>query len=187
MTKIKKYATLLLALGILALGTAFATAGSGNRPALPDEVAAAIDSGAVIAFYDADGNTLWSSDSEAAFDPALLEQVAEVIISDADGNVTYDLAVTTNPNGKLVIETDEGFFGLGALLKEAGITGAMDGSGMQNQERSKSQHQYQEQKKEQRDEHQAGSGCNNGCQQGEDHGQHNDHDGHHGSGAKHGK
>ena len=159
MTKFKKMTTLLLALGILALGSAFATAGTPGKPALPDEIVAAIDSGAVITFYDADGNALWSSDGEVAFDPALLEQVAEVVIADADGNVIEDLPVVTGPGGKLVVQVDDGYLGLGILLKEAGITGVApaDGSGMQNQE----QHQYKEQHQE---KHQTKGDCEDGGQ-----------------------
>jgi len=172
MTKFKKMTTLLLALGILALGSAFATAGTPGKPALPDEIVAAIDSGAVITFYDADGNALWSSDSEVAFDPALLEQVAEVVISDAEGNVIEDLPVTTGPNDNLVVEYEDGYFGLGILLKEVGVTGVApeDGTGMQNQE----QHQYKEEHQEQ---HQTKGECEDGCQN-----QHkDDHAAHHGT------
>jgi len=141
---IKKLTTLLLALGILALASAFAAAGTPGQPALPDEIVAAIDSGAVITLYDADGNVLYTSSDETAFDPALLDQVAEVVISDADGNVLYDLAVTLGPNDNLVVQIDDTYLGLGAFLKEAGITGSASGTGMQNQE----QHQYKEQHQE---------------------------------------
>ncbi len=140
---IKKLTTLLLALGILALASAFAAAGTPGQPALPDEIVAAIDSGAVITLYDADGNVLYTSSDETAFDPALLDQVAEVVISDADGNVLYDLAVTLSPNGKPVVQVDDTYFGLGVFLKEAGVI-VPSGTGMQNQE----QHQYKEQHQE---------------------------------------
>ncbi|WP_457637774.1 hypothetical protein [Oceanithermus sp.] len=202
MTKIKKVTTLILALGVLALGSAFATAATAtNQPALPDEIVAAIDSGAVISFYDADGNLLWSSDSETAFDPALTDQIAKVVVTDDSGNVLYDLAVTTNPGGKPVIATDDGYVGLGIFLKEAGITGtaSADGTGMQNQEK----HQYREEHQNQNgqgcqqqpcaDDGEAATDCQPGagCEGGQhaDHGaghasdHHADHgSGHHGSG-----
>jgi hypothetical protein len=143
---IKKLTTLILALGILALASAFAAAGTPNQPALPDEIVAAIDSGALITLYDADGNVLYTSGDETAFDPALLDQVAEVVISDADGNVLFDLAVALGPNDKPVVQTDDIYFGLGAFLKEAGAIVPADGTGMQNQEQRQNQeeHQYKE-------------------------------------------
>jgi len=178
MMKLKKITTLILALGILALGSAFAAANTGNQPALPDEVMTALEEGAVISFYDAAGNLLWSSDGEVAFDPALLEQVAEVVISDADGSVIKDLPVTTGPNENPVVEMDDSFFGLGILLKEAGITGASDGAGMKNQQRNQQQNREQHQyKEEHQEQHQTKGGCEDGCQnQHED-----DHAAHHGT------
>ena len=178
MTKIKKFSTLILALGILAFGSALAAAGAGNQPALPDEIAAALDGDAVIVFYDAEGNVVWSSDSEQTFDPALLERVAEVVISDANGNVVEDLPVITGPKDKPVIVVDDYYFGLGTLLKEAGVTGNAPKNGSGRQKQDKEQHHYQaehknhknkqnkeeDQKKEHQQEEHAKKGSSNGHQ-----------------------
>jgi len=178
MMKLKKMTALILALGVLALGSAFAAAGAGNQPALPDEIVAALDGDVVMVLYDAEGSVVWSSDSEVAFDPALLEQVARVAISDAEGNVIEDLPVTTGPNENPVVEMDDSFFGLGMLLKEFGVTGVApeDGTGMQNQNHE--QHQYKEEHQEQHQEqHQTKEECEGGCQN-----QHkDDHAAHHGT------
>ena len=174
MMKLKKMMVLILALGVLALGSTFAAAGAGNQPALPDEIVAALDGDVVMVLYDAEGGVVWSSDSEEAFDPALLEQVARVVISDAEGNVIEDLPVVTGPNDNLVVEYEDGYFGLGMLLKEFGVTGVApeDGTGMQNQ--NQEQHQYKEEHQEQ---HQTKGECTDGCQN-----QHkDDHAAHHGA------
>jgi len=186
---LKKVSQTVLVIGFLVLGLAFAS--SGNQPALPDELASALSEGAIITFYDADGNALWSSADGAAFDPALLEQAAEVVISDDAGNVIEDLPIVAGPNDNPAIQIDDQLLGLGILLKEAGLTqtGSKDGLGTQKRERRQvSEDQAQpsddasgekaqvrerkEQHEREHENHQAKDGCQGDCQKGGDHGKH---------------
>ncbi|WP_457628346.1 hypothetical protein [Oceanithermus sp.] len=140
---VKNYLMMVLALGVLGLGWALAAA-----PTLPEDVQAAIDSGAIVSLYDADGNLLWSSDSGTTYDPELLTLVAEIVVTDADGAVVADLEVVVGPNGNLVIQTDDGTIGLGKFLHDAlGAqgTGVADGTGEQHQYRHMEQAQHQTQ------------------------------------------
>jgi len=105
-------------LGMLAL-TQNAYAQSATQTMTPKQIVTAVKGGATVAFVDADGNVIWSSDASTAPTPALVAEAAKVVITTADGEV-IEAPVVTNPQGRPVLMVDGHYLGLGVLLHNAG-------------------------------------------------------------------
>ena len=171
-------------LGVLALGQN-AYAQSATQTMTPKQIVMAVKSGATVAFVDADGNVIWSSDESTAPTPALLAEAAKVVITTANGEV-IEAPVATNPQGRPALMVDGHYLGLGALLQKAGYGDALQhaGYGRQaganrqqnaggNMQQNRKRHQYrnQQQNQQQNADNCAPHGRGNGAGTGK-HGRH---------------